>query len=216
MVKAVIFDIDGTLLDSFEANLKFFQDLMARAGYAPLTREQYSRMYHLNMRDVIRTLTAPSSEDEITRIGELGRSREVEYSLELLRMPEHAEETIKALDEKYLLGIATSRLRDNVYEVPELAALRQYFRATVGYEDTLNHKPDPEPLVLAARQLGVEPRESVYVGDAETDVQAARAAGMKIIVYSKNPAAGADAATDSFVQLPELIASLQGTAHRLR
>lgn len=208
MIKAVIFDVDGTLLDSFEANLKFFQDLMARAGYTPLTREQYVPLCHMNMRDVIQMLIAPSSQDEITRIWEMGRSRAVEYPLERVHMREGAEEVIRILGKKYVLGIATSRLRDNVYEVPQLAVLEPYFRATVAYEDTINHKPDPEPLLLAARRLGVSPQEAVYIGDAETDLQAARAAGMKMIMYSKHPVAGADALTYLFKELPELIASL--------
>lgn len=208
MIKAVIFDVDGTLLDSFEANLKFFQDVMVRAGYAPLTRERYAQMYHLNMRAVIETLLDSVSQEEIERICELGRSRAVEYPLESVHMSDGAEETIKTLSKNYLLGIATSRLRDNIYEVPELAALRQYFRATVAYEDTVEHKPDPAPLILAAERLGVSPEESVYVGDAATDLQAARAAGMKMILYSKNPVAGADAVTDSFIRLSELITRL--------
>lgn len=208
MIKAVIFDVDGTLLDSFEANLKFFQDLMAAAGHPGLTRERYSQMYHLNMRDVIRVLLVSAPEDEIVRIWDLGRSRAVRYLLELVHMPEGAAETIKILSQDYLLGIATSRLEENVYEVPDLAALRHYFRVTVAYEDTINHKPDPAPLILTAERLGVSPEESVYVGDAETDLQAARAAGMKMILYSKHPASDADASTSSFQELPELVARL--------
>lgn len=208
MIKAVIFDVDGTLLDSFEANLKFFQGLMAAAGHPGLTREQYSSLYHINMRDVIRTLLASAPEDEITRIWDLGRSRAVEYPLALVRMSANAGETIRTLSKTYSLGIATSRLRDNIYEVPELAALRTCFGATVAYEDTAGHKPDPAPLLLAAERLGIAPEDSVYVGDAATDLQASRAAGMKMILYSQHPVAGADASTCSFKELPALIAAL--------
>lgn len=208
MIKAIIFDVDGTLLDSFEANLKFFQNLMVRSGHPSLTREQYSRMFHLNMRDVIQALIGSSSEEEIKRIWELGRSRATGYPVDLLRMQEGAEETIKILSKKYLLGIATSCTRETVYEDPVLAALRHYFHVTVCYEDTVNHKPDPEPLLLAVRKLGVPPEEAVYVGDAETDLQAARAAGMKMIMYSKNPVEGVDASTYAFKKLPELVAIL--------
>ena len=57
MIKAVIFDIDGVLLDSFEANLKFFQDLMIKFGYLPPTKEEVPPIFHLNMWDAIRSLT---------------------------------------------------------------------------------------------------------------------------------------------------------------
>jgi pyrophosphatase PpaX len=206
MIKAVIFDVDGTLLDSFEANLMFFRDVMARAGYAPLTREQYASLYHLNMRAVIEILLPGASKNEIERVWELGRSRAVAYPLERVRMHAGAVEAIKILSKRYALGIATSRLRENIYEVPELAAPRRYFQATVAYEDTAEHKPDPAPLLLAAQRLGVASAEAAYVGDAETDLAAARAAGMKMILYGKNSIAGADAATDSFANLPEIIA----------
>lgn len=209
MIKAVIFDVDGTLLDSFEANLNFFQEVLARAGYPETpTREQYTRMYHLNMRAVIEALLTAASVDEIERVYELGRSRTIEYPSDRVRLQEGVVETIKILSEKYLLGIATSRTRESIYNVSGLAALRHYFRETVAYEDTVEHKPDPAPLLLTARELGVEPHESVYIGDAATDLQAARAAGMKMILYSRYPAEGADASIYSFQELPQLVARL--------
>src|SRR3989338_2220256 len=75
VVKSVIFDIDCVLLDSFEANLKFFQNLMKKTGYRPPTRKEFSALFHLSMMDTIRELTESISEEEIKKIWELGRSR---------------------------------------------------------------------------------------------------------------------------------------------
>lgn len=211
MIKAIIFDIDGVLLDSFEANLKFFQDLMIKAGYQPPTREEFPEIFHLSMLDAIKALTKSTSEEEIKRIWEMGRSREVGYDVELLAMPESAEEIIEALSKNYLLGIVTSRIKESIYESPRLAKLEKYFKVAVSYQDTTNHKPHPEPLLFAAQKLGVKPEECVYIGDVENDVKAARAAGMKVIIYSKNKFDQADAYTSSFIKLPELISSLTQT-----
>ncbi len=208
MIKAVIFDIDGVLLDSFEANLKFFQTLMMKVGYPPPTRLGFAAVFHLNMMEVIKELTKSSSADEIKKIWELGRSREVEYDLDLLLTPDGAVEVIHRLSESYLLGIVTSRIRESVYEVPQLRKLEKYFKVVVSYQDTENHKPHPEPLLLAAQKLALKPEECIYIGDAESDVKAARAAGMKIIGFTKKQLNLADACTPTFTMLPALISSL--------
>ncbi|PWB38786.1 MAG: hypothetical protein C3F02_01700 [Parcubacteria group bacterium] len=206
MIKAVIFDIDGVLLDSFEANLKFFQDLMIKTGYQPPSREDFPRFFHLSLYDAIRVLTKSNSEAEIKRVFDIGESREVDYEVGLLNLPEGAEEIIKILHKDYLLGIVTSRIRASVYEAPQLARLQNYFRVAIAYEDTIKHKPDPEPLLLAASKLSTKPQECVYIGDVENDIKAARAAGMSVIIYAKNKVAGADKQTNLFSDLPSIIA----------
>ncbi|MBI4100381.1 HAD family hydrolase [Candidatus Microgenomates bacterium] len=208
MIKAVIFDIDGVLLDSFEANLKFYQDLMIKAGYPPPTREEYPSFFHFSMFDVIKTLTRLKSKEKIQRIWDMGKNREVKYPVELLNTPKGAEKVIKELSKNYRLGIVTSRIRNGIYESPHLQKLKKYFKVSVSYEDTVNHKPHPEPLLLAAQKLGVKPMESVYVGDTETDIRAAKAAGMKVVIYSQNQPPGADAYIFSFKDLPQQIAKL--------
>lgn len=208
MIKAVIFDIDGVLLDSFEANLKFFQDLMTRTGYRPPTRKEFPAIFHLSMLDAIKVLTKSIAEEEIKRIWEMGRSREVGYEFKLLTMPENAEKVTETLAKNYLLGIVTSRVKESVYEFPRLAKLEKYFKVAVSYQDTTNHKPHPEPLLLAADKLKVKPEECVYIGDVVNDIKAARAAGMKVIIYSKNKFDEADACTPLFSKLPELITTL--------
>jgi len=116
--------------------------------------------------------------------------------------------TIRPNYQNYLLGIVTSRIKESVYESPKLAKLEKYFKVAVSYQDTTNHKPHPEPLLFAAQKLGAKPEECVYIGDVENDIKAARAAGMKVIIYSKNKFDQADACTSSFIKLPELISSL--------
>lgn len=208
MIKAVIFDIDGVLIDSFEANLKFFQNLMVAAGYPSPTREEFPSLFHLSMMDVIKKLVGPQSPEEIVRVYQLGETRSVVYPVELVNIPDGADEIIKTLSEDYLLALATSRVRNSVYEIPSLAKLERYFRAVASYEDTENHKPFPDPLLYAAQKLGVAPGECVYIGDVENDIKAALAAGMKSILFSKENVAGADAHTIEFKKIPELIRSI--------
>ena len=205
MIKAVIFDIDGVLLDSFEANLKFYQDLMVKNGYRPPTNEQVAAVFHLSMMDGIKIFTGSTSDDEVERIWKMGRDKEVPYPFELLVIPDGVEDVIESLNKNYCLGIVTSRVRKGIYSIPLLKKLEKYFKVAVAYEDTVEHKPNPEPLLLAAEKLGLKPEECVYIGDMESDIIASKAAGMKIIIYSKIKFDQTDAQTEVFTKLPELI-----------
>ena len=207
MIKALVFDIDGVLIDSFDANLKFFQDLLSKAGYKPPTKKEYSPIFHLSMLDVVRICTKSADEKEIKRIWEMGRSRKVKYPILLLKTTKNVEKTIIELSGKYLLGIVTNRMKEGIYKIPVLSRLQKYFQITVAYQDTVNHKPHPDPLLLACKKLGVNPDEAVYVGDAQSDIIAAKAAGMKVIFFSQVTNKNADATTSQFQKLPKLVES---------
>ena len=193
MIKAVIFDVDGVLIDSFEANLRFFISLIRAAGYTPPTRKEYKKMFHLSMEDVIKKVTQLKSKKEIKRIWEMGKYK-INYPSSLIKIPNTAESIIKELSKKYLLGIVTSRVKGGLFKIKRIDVLEKYFHTVIYFEDTKEHKPHPEPLLLASKKLKIKPSECVYIGDAETDMQAAKAAGMKMIFYTKN-----------FESLPKLI-----------
>jgi HAD superfamily hydrolase (TIGR01509 family) len=209
MIKSVIFDVDGVLVDSFEANFKFHQDLLIKTGYKPPTRKEYSKVFHMTMIEAIRSLTGSKDENEIIRIWQMGKDRIVPYHNELLTSPKNFEAVIEELKQKYILGIVTSRIHGGVFSLPPLKKFENDFKTVVYYDDTTKHKPDPEPLLLAAKRLGIKPSETVYIGDMESDIKAAKSAGMRIIIYSKENPPGADAITSSFYKLPDLIGSLK-------
>jgi len=208
MIKAVIFDIDGVLIDSFEANFKFYQDLISKADHKPPTREKFTSVHHLSMMDLIKIFTKNLPDEEIKQIWKMGQTGKVKYPHELLILPEDLEKTIKTLDKKYLLGIVTNRIEESAGKILKIINLKKYFKAITGYQDTVNHKPHPEPLLLTAKLLGTKPQKCAYIGDVENDVKAGKAAGMKTIIYSKKQFNDADAYTTSFNELPKIIESL--------
>ncbi|MCX6795492.1 MAG: HAD family hydrolase [Candidatus Falkowbacteria bacterium] len=205
MVKAILFDVDGVLLDSFEANLKFFQVLISDLGHQPPTREEYQEIFNLNMIGVLKKFTHISSEEEFKKICELRAVGKISYPTELLSYPESLEEVVHSLNQKYSLGIVTSRITASIFESPRLKNLKEFFPIVVACEDTKLHKPDPAPLLLAAEKLSLPPEDIVYVGDQKTDLQAARSAGMKIIMYSPEKFPEADRCTSKFSELLEII-----------
>jgi pyrophosphatase PpaX len=77
------------------------------------------------------------------------------------------------------LGVVTSKSLPVALEGLNLFDLASFFATLVTYEDTTRHKPNPDPLFVAAERMGLEPGEMIYVGDAVVDVQAGKAAGMR-------------------------------------
>lgn len=208
MIKAVIFDVDGVLIDSFEANLKFYQELLVKAGYKKPTREEYEKLFHATLTDVVKILTGSTDEREIKRVWEMGKNRAVRYPDELISTPNDLEKVLNHLKEKYILAIVTSRLTGGFKKLSHLAKIESFFKTIVYYDDTTNHKPHPDPLLLAAKRLDLKPEECVYIGDAESDVKASKAAGMKVIVYGKVKHEGTDRHTTLFDEIPKLIEEL--------
>jgi len=196
------------LIDSFEANFKFFQDLMIHAGYKPPSRETYEGMFHMTMEGNIKALLNTNDGDEIKRVWLIGKNREIPYHDELIISPNKYKTVIQALSKKYTLAIVTSRVKGYVFSMRQLSDLENLFKTVVYFEDTTKHKPDPDPLLLACERLAIKPKEAVYIGDTNTDIQAAKAAGMKVIIYSKNALLEADAVTDSFEQIPKLVETM--------
>src|SRR3989344_6925794 len=127
MVKAVIFDVDGVLLDSFKANLQFFQELLLKAGYTPPTRKEYLPLFHLSMWDVIKTFSHLTDDKEIKQIWEIGRGSQVKYPVHLIKTTKGVEKTLEFLNKEYILGIVTNRVKEGVYKIPALLKLKKYF-----------------------------------------------------------------------------------------
>lgn len=205
MVKAVLFDVDGVLADSFEATYHFFQDLYSSFGYSTQTKEEYAKNFSMTMKDQIRLYTN-AAEEEVEKIWNEGKDRDVDSSL--MKVPEHSVDIVEALSREYPLGIVTSKMNVNIFKAPQMKTIEGYFKTAIGYDDVKNHKPHPEPLFLAAKNLGVSPGDCVFIGDMESDFTAGRAAGMKVIMFRNSSVEGADAYATSFLELPTLIKNL--------
>lgn len=182
MIKAILFDIDGVLVDSSEANISFKQMLFKKAGYDDFDKELHNS-FHKPLRQVIEEVLRSKntySDEEVQRIFELALDpsiREVDkfkFSPDLIKILEN-------LHKKYTLGIVTSRIRYGVDEIFKLQPIEKYFDVVVSFDDVDNYKPHPEPLEKALVKLNLQPDEAIYIGDSDTDILAAHAIGMPSI-----------------------------------
>lgn len=208
MIKAVLFDVDGVLIDTRKSHAMFYQRVLEKAGYKKPTLTEADKCFGLTMRDGITRLTKSSSEEEITRVWNLANANPQLYPSELVKTPKYVRQVLEALSKQYRLGIVTSRHKTSLPGVFKAVAPRGHFDVVVSVEDYSKPKPDPEPLLVAIDRLGVRATETVYVGDHDIDVRAAKAANMKIIAYPR-PLKGADAVARRFSTIPSLIGKLE-------
>ncbi|MEO8289531.1 MAG: HAD family phosphatase [Gaiellaceae bacterium] len=181
MIEAVIFDLDGVLIDSEHVWDEVRQQLAEeRAGRWSETASRdmmgmSSTEWSRYMRDVIGIDDEP---EEIS--AEVVRRLEARYAEELPLIP-GAEQALKRLAERWPLGLASSSNRELIDLVLEGSGLSRFFRATVSSEEVPRGKPAPDVYLEAARRLEVEPTRSAAVEDSHNGILSAKAAGMRTI-----------------------------------
>lgn len=183
MIKAIIFDVDGVLVDSREANIYLFQKLLKKAGYPPASREEILSCFHLPLWQSLEKLTGSKDQTEIKRVWDMYTDASLRQS-SLFIFPEKLEQILENLHKTYRLAIVTGRTRFGMENVFSVKDIRRLFEVIVTFDDYKNPKPHPEPLLVALKSLALSADEAIYVGDSETDIEATRAAGMKSIFLS--------------------------------
>ena len=182
MIRAVLFDIDGVLTDTLECNARYFSHVLQKFGGKPLSADEYRPFYHFTSKNVFKHFFPEKRENEIDEIIKYGRSVFPDFYI-YARLNPNAKETLEILKSQFRIGIVTNKTRIGILEHFQIS---KFFDAAVTSSDVRNHKPHPEPVLLALQKLGVSPEEALYVGDALSDLEAGRGAGVKVIIY-RNP-----------------------------
>lgn len=210
MLKAVLFDVDGVLMDSKDAVMAMFQNLLKVGGYPPASRDEMLSCLHLTLRDSLKKLTESDNPKEIDRLWNLAHDKSMR-SPELFEFPEKLEEVLEELHKSYRLAIVTSRIKLGVEEMFDVRNLGHLFDVVVTVEDYEHPKPRPEPLYVALERLGITADEAIYIGDSKTDIEAAKSAGMKSIHLSRDTHPDATAGIREFYELVDVIKELSGS-----
>jgi len=206
MTRAVLFDIDGVIVDSAKGNAAMYRDLLGKFGYTGPTDEEHTTRNHYTFIDNIRHFAKGASEDEIQKIYQYGSTHQRGYDLMILA--DGVNDALGHLQPLYSLGVVSSRLHIGIGSLLDHFGIGRFFPVRIGFEDTKEHKPHPAPLLAGAENLEVKPSEIVYIGDAESDIEAAKAAGMKMIHYSLETLPGDHATVSKFSDIPTVIRSM--------
>lgn len=174
--KTVLFDFDGTLANTIPLILASYRHTIDSFDLEPADDA------------TIRSWIGRTLPDMFTELAGADRAPELMEAYAAWQLDNAAEhlQAYPGIDELLVnlaaaganLGIATSRRRSSTVPLAEALGVTARLPLLVAMEDTVDHKPSPVPLLLAAERAGVRPDECVYVGDAVVDLQAADAAGM--------------------------------------
>src|SRR6184192_953092 len=179
--ETVLFDLDGTVVDSGAIIL---------ASMRHATREVLGREY--SDEELMQTVGGPGLEaqmhalapDQVERLVDVYRAHNEPLHDELEACAGMEGVLVRLKEEGRRLAIVTAKRRATVELAFARVPLGHLFETVVGGDETERHKPDPEPLLVAAGRLRVSPADCAYVGDSPFDMRAARAAGMHAIAVT--------------------------------
>jgi HAD superfamily hydrolase (TIGR01549 family) len=206
-LRGVLFDWDGTLLNSHAADAAAYL-AMFRAMGVPWGLAELEQHYSPDWYRVYRAAKLPKHKwdaaDQVWR---------EHYSLHKPKLIVGARRVLSRLGVRHRLGLVTSGDRDRVHRQLKEFELWDTFAARVCSGDTVERKPHPAPLQLALRRMRLDPADTVYVGDAPEDLQMARRTGVRaaIAVLGAFPtekrlrAAKPDALLESIQELPKAL-----------
>ncbi|HXL82447.1 MAG TPA: HAD-IA family hydrolase [Pyrinomonadaceae bacterium] len=182
-INTLLFDWDGTLVDSAQLSLIAFEQSFATLGIN-FDREIYARVYSPNWYSVYEAMGLPP--DQWQRADELWIQHYGEQNAQLV---EGAKSTIAALKEQnYRLGVVSSGSVCRVTREIKESSVAEFFEVVVCNEQMENKKPHPEGLDTALRALGCTPEQSAYVGDSPEDIEMGKRAKMLTVgVRSEYP-----------------------------
>jgi phosphoglycolate phosphatase/pyrophosphatase PpaX len=207
-LKGVLFDWDGTLLNSHRADTAAYL-AMFRAMGIPWGLPELEKHYSPNWYRVYRAAKLPKhrwdAADQVWR---------ETYARQTPKLLPKARSVLAQIGSRHRLGLVTSGDRDRVHRQLKEFALWDAFAARVCAGDTVQRKPHPAPLQLALRRMRLDPAEAVYVGDTPEDLQMARSAGVRAAIAVLGPfptekrlrAAKPDMLLESIAELPKALA----------
>lgn len=177
-VRAVLFDFDGTLADSFSAISASTNHVLRHFGKPELPEEVIRKYVGLGLANLMETLLpeVPTSESVACY-----REHHPSVMLTMTRLMPGVAETLPLLQQHGVaMAVCSNKSVMFSQQIVGALGLTPYFQAVLGPEDVGIPKPDPAMLLEACRRLGIPKEETLYIGDMAVDVHTARAAGIPV------------------------------------
>lgn len=168
-VKGLLFDLDGTLIDTTDLIIKSFQHSFTQCLNQSITATQIIESFGLPLR-VAMSKYAP--ETEVDNLCESFRRFHLNNHDQLIKSFEQVAETLKKLKmQNYKIAVVTSKRCPMASKGLRFLDLDSYIDIIIGSDSCINHKPHPEPMQKAALALGLSPNECLCIGDSPFDLQ---------------------------------------------
>ena len=180
MINTVLFDFDGTLVNTNDVIIASWQ---------------HTYMHYRGREESIETITSCFGEPLLITMerefpgvdpqesAEVYRTFQQQNAHLLVKIFPGIVDLLKALKEAgYRMGIVTSRTRESALRYMDMFGITEYFEAMVTCDDTTVHKPNPEPILLGLEKMGITKDEAIMIGDSPFDIKCANNAGVKSVM----------------------------------
>lgn len=207
-IACLIFDCDGVLFDSRAANVAFYNRILSQLSLPLLSEEEVQYVHVSTAEGALRYLLAKRCPQKMEEI--LANRPRIDYTpfIRLMQVEPHLRELLRALPRRIKRAVSTNRSY-TIGEVLRAHGLDGEFDLVVSALDVENPKPHPEPIIKVLQHFSIPPAAAIFVGDALSDQQAARGAGVPFVAY-KNHSLQADYHIDDLIQLKEIISPPMG------
>lgn len=184
MIQAVIFDLDGVLIDSKKLHYLAWKKFWAKRGITH-TWKDFMKFFGMDNKNIFPLIYKNLSARKIDALGE----EKERYYRQIAKGVLHPTNGTVALLEslkksRYGIAIATSTPKSNISFVLKQTGLKKYFSAVICASDVKRGKPHPEIFLKAAKALGAKPQDCIVIEDSVHGIEAAKAAGMKCIALT--------------------------------
>ncbi len=178
--KAIVFDLDYTLIDSSEGIVYCFNEARKRVGEPAVEAESIKKRIGIPIDQTFALFGSKEPEAMRDMFRKIARDGAIAARSFLLT---GVAETLALLKEKgYRMAVASTKSHAEIDRIMKHLGLDGNFEQYVGSDEVESAKPAPDPLILMAERLGLETREMVYVGDHVVDVLSAKSAGCRAII----------------------------------
>jgi phosphoglycolate phosphatase len=195
-IRCVIYDCDGVLFDSLEANTKLYNDLCARVGRYPLREDEMHYVHTHTVFEALHFIFGKENDLEKKAL-EILKEKQIDLKnyVNYLKMEPHLLQALEKLKEIGILrAINTNRTTSMPY-IMEKFNLWSYFEMVVTALDVKNPKPHPESIEKIIEGFQLKKEEAVFVGDSDVDQQTAMSSGVRFVAYKNK-----EIANDLFIQ----------------
>jgi len=176
-IEAILFDLDGVLIDSFECWYQAFNAMLRAYGEKEMSREEFTEKCWGP--DLNHNLDALNLDEEA---GKYCINEQLKL-IEFIELFPGVKEVLSRVREEYKLkiGLVTNTPKKNVHRILEYFHLSNYFDVIVTGDDVKRGKPDAEIVIEACEKLKTMPENAILVGDTESDFMAGKSAGCAVI-----------------------------------